>query len=746
MRKAGSLANPAILDKVDKLFACGIGEYIDLPQIVVIGDQSSGKSSVLESLTNLPFPKDSGLCTRFATKITFRRDAVQSISVEIVPGKNSDPEHAEKLRSWKKDIEKLDQTTFESIMREVHMQMGLSQDSGTKLEGGKKIFTDDVLSIHVVGPEEEHFSVIDVPGIFKNPQPPVTELDMKMVEQMVLGHMKNSRSVMLAVVPANVDIATQSILQSAKAVDPQGHRTLGVLTKPDLVDKGAESSVIDLVEGRKHKLSLGWSILKNPGQAQSRDPSTDRKKLEEEFFTSTAPWNKIPKYKVGVDALRMRLQEILEAHIRREFPKVKLEFQKRHRDCKAKLDALGPRRTTAEEQRAFLIDMATKFQSVAQAAINATYNGDDLFNLYPNLKLATTVRNRKDAFSENFGAYGHTYSFNMDPADAKDDEDASTATAHAFDDEDNNLFFFPTTNPQPASSKKPKLCFTRHHEAPDEIEDLLHASQELGEPKHMGMAKWIKGIYKSSRGFEMGTFNPSILATTMKAQSENWTALVLGYISDIIAATHDFVKTLLTVVCPDARLRDNLFAALMDPLAERYEKALQQGEFILEVERAGIPETCNHYFNENLEKRRGERMRLAVADKAFQMNPQRGGFGSSSGSGEKVVRLDDLGKSHPMSNTEHIVQDLHDILAAYYKVALKRVVDIVSMQAASYYLVLGPNTPLTLFSPALVGRLTDSELEEIAGEDPSQKRKREELQKEFNGLEKGKKILSQTVS
>jgi GTPase SAR1 family protein len=61
------LADPALLEKIDKLFACNVGEYINLPQLVVVGDPSSGKSSVLEGLTKLKFPRNSGLCTRFAT-------------------------------------------------------------------------------------------------------------------------------------------------------------------------------------------------------------------------------------------------------------------------------------------------------------------------------------------------------------------------------------------------------------------------------------------------------------------------------------------------------------------------------------------------------------------------------------------------------------------------------------------------------------------------------------------------------
>ena len=65
--KVSSMADPALLNKIDKLFASGVGEYVFLPQIMAVGDQSSGKSSVLEALTGLPFPRDSGLCTRFVT-------------------------------------------------------------------------------------------------------------------------------------------------------------------------------------------------------------------------------------------------------------------------------------------------------------------------------------------------------------------------------------------------------------------------------------------------------------------------------------------------------------------------------------------------------------------------------------------------------------------------------------------------------------------------------------------------------
>jgi hypothetical protein len=114
------MADPALLNKIDKLFASGVGEYVFLPQIVAVGDQSSGKSSVLEALTGLPFPRDSGLCTRFVTQIRFCRAPKAAISVSIIPASGSSEEHVEACRAWaKSDLKDLDPDTFADIMKEV---------------------------------------------------------------------------------------------------------------------------------------------------------------------------------------------------------------------------------------------------------------------------------------------------------------------------------------------------------------------------------------------------------------------------------------------------------------------------------------------------------------------------------------------------------------------------------------------------------------------------------------------------
>ena len=114
------LASPDLLEKIDRLFACNVGEHVDLPQLVVVGDQSSGKSSVLEALTKLPFPRESGLCTRFATQITFRRSQETHVIVSVIPAQDASEEHKTAARAWTINaLRSVDTGSFASIMTQV---------------------------------------------------------------------------------------------------------------------------------------------------------------------------------------------------------------------------------------------------------------------------------------------------------------------------------------------------------------------------------------------------------------------------------------------------------------------------------------------------------------------------------------------------------------------------------------------------------------------------------------------------
>ncbi|KAF2201796.1 hypothetical protein GQ43DRAFT_370585 [Delitschia confertaspora ATCC 74209] len=701
------MADPMLLDKIDKLFASGVGDYISLPQLVVVGDQSSGKSSVLEGLTNLPFPRDSGLCTRFATQITFRRAQASSISVSIIPGQNADETHVEKTRSWSKpNLNKADgssfATSFAGIMTEVHEIMGLGDKEN---KGNRGTFSEDVLRLEVCGPDQEHFSVVDVPGIFrKTTEGITTKADRDMVTAMVHRYMENPRSIMLTVIPANVDIATQEILTMAEEVDPEGQRTLGVLTKPDLVDRGAEGPVMELVEGKRHQLSLGWCIVRNLGQKQLEDKSTNRDTKEMEFFRTEKPWSTLDSDRVGIAALRTRLQEILASSIRREFPKVKSEIHKKLAASREELKELGGKRETPAEQSRYLLEMSMRFQEIVSMALGAKYVGSDWFDKHSSLRLVTAVVNRNEKFAAMLAAHGHSYVF----------EDNNPVQVCVVDKNNDEISV--------------RCCAY-----PDELEELVSTKETIPREAENNIFGWLKTLYQESRGLELGTFDSSLLAMTMKTQSAHWDSIAKGYIMDIISVTHAFIKSLLQLICPNRQVRDGLMSTLMDSLTQKYSKAIKQTEFLLQVERMETPVTLNHYFNDNLEKSRQKRIQANLSAKTHYET--KNGWGS-------VVKLSDIIQTHAMSNIDHVVRDIHDILKAYYKVARKRFADNVVMQAANFHLVNGPEAPLKLFSPSFVSELSEDQLVEIAGEDAALKRKRAALNKEIADLEAGKKVLS----
>lgn len=140
--------------------------------------------------------------------------------------------------------------------------------------------------------------------------------------------------------------------------------------------------------------------------------------------------------------------------------------------------------------------------------------------------------------------------------------------------------------------------------------------------------------------------------------------------------------------------------------------------------------TINHYFAENVRKAREARLKLQFeALNSWQ-----------TGGGEPLLRVKDI-VGVVMSNDDHTIQDLHDTLKSYYKVARKRFVDAVCLQAVDHFLVSGKTSPLWVFSPHFIGKISDAELHQIAGNKDKTVRRRNMLETELSSLRGGERIL-----
>lgn len=171
-----SLGNQALLDKIDRLRELNVGSIVSLPQLIVVGDQSSGKSSVLESLTGFSFPRATGLCTRYATQITCRREPKRSVSITIIPRPNANDIVKQRLRQFHRCLDELDAQDLADIFEDANCAMGIrsSAESVDDSNDGSITFSEDILKIEINGPDQPGLTVIDVPGIFHTPTPGLT--------------------------------------------------------------------------------------------------------------------------------------------------------------------------------------------------------------------------------------------------------------------------------------------------------------------------------------------------------------------------------------------------------------------------------------------------------------------------------------------------------------------------------------------------------------------------------------------
>jgi GTPase SAR1 family protein len=148
-------SNVQLLDDIDKLRSHGISHLVALPQLVVCGDQSSGKSSVLEAISGIPFLTKDNLCTRFATEVVLRRTSVEQVSVTITPSPRREQDEAQKLQQFNTTLSDL--KMFGEVLEGAKTAIGVV-DSGST-------FIDDVLGVYILGPDRPHLTIVDLPGL-----------------------------------------------------------------------------------------------------------------------------------------------------------------------------------------------------------------------------------------------------------------------------------------------------------------------------------------------------------------------------------------------------------------------------------------------------------------------------------------------------------------------------------------------------------------------------------------------------
>ncbi|XP_043709666.1 dynamin-related protein 3A-like isoform X3 [Telopea speciosissima] len=331
-----------IVNKLLDIFAqLGSSSMIELPQVAVVGSQSSGKSSVLEALVGRDFlPRGSDICTR-------RPLVLQLVQTKRKPD-GTEEEYGEFLHLPKKKF-----YDFSEIRREI-------QAETEREAGGNRGVSDKQIRLKIYSPNVLDITLVDLPGITKVPvgdQPSDIEARIRTI---ILSYIKHPSCLILAVTPANADLANSDALQIAGTADPDGYRTIGVITKLDIMDRGTDAR--NFLLGKVIPLRLGYVGVVNRSQEdiiQNRSIK-DALAYEENFFRSRPVYNGLAD-RCGIPQLAKKLNQILIQHIKTVLPGLKSRISSALVAVAKEHASFGEITESKAGQGALLLNILTKY-------------------------------------------------------------------------------------------------------------------------------------------------------------------------------------------------------------------------------------------------------------------------------------------------------------------------------------------------------------------------------------------------
>ncbi|KAB8294947.1 hypothetical protein EYC80_006900 [Monilinia laxa] len=683
-----------VLDTVAQLRNCGLEGVLPLPQLVVCGDQSAGKSSVLEALTEIPFPRNDNLCTRFATEISLRRANESSIRVKVIPDDSRPAVEQARIRAFVQTI-----TDFDELPRITDMAMDTMGIKSNKEPGSSSpAFARDVLSIEICGPTRPQLTLVDLPGLIASDTEEATVTDVEMVARITEHYIKQPRTICLAVISAKNDIANQGILTRVRAHDPNGDRTLGIITKPDTLDagSGSEKAFIRLAKNENVRFKLGWHVVRNRKFTETHFNLMERNMKEISWFQESN-FRTLPKESVGIEQLRIRLSILLFEHIQRELPNLRRELEKGLSVSQDQLRKLGDARSTTEECKSYLVQLSADFEKLCKASVDGHYEGSyfrggpAVYNSgIDSRRTRAVVQVMNKRFTDNLRLKGHKYQINM-PEDStldRDIDDSEQVEGDSWNDINDPIVF----------TKKEAF-------------------------------EWVNKALKECRGMEVyGTYNPTLVSQLFWEQSEKWEALASTHMEDVFDVCTNFLKTLLHDKVPKD-VESRLWLYFEEKLKIRHQAAARELGLLVE-DLSQHPINYNHYFTDTIHKRREDRQKAAMEKAVAEATEDQ--------DTDPSVLYSSYNKSTQKDMDGFSCEEALDNLFAIYKVLQKVFVANVTIQVVERHIVRGLEN---IFNPVAVHNLTSEQAGAISSEPTHSKHEREFHQDRIDKLEDGKRIF-----
>ena len=344
-----------LINLIDQLRDCGVNEYIKLPRICSLGTQSSGKSSVLESIVGLDFlPRGDGVVTR------------RPLELRLCHISTGDPWAVFEERKGTKftDFVKV-RETIEALTDEVC--------------GKDKNILDKPIVLNVYSQTCPDLTLVDLPGVTRVPiegQPKNIE---EITKNMAVRYIEDPLTIILCVIAANSDIATSDGLKLAKEIDTTGSRTLGVLTKLDIMDAGTDARKALMNE--EIPLKLGYVGVKNRSKLDlnNKISMAETARKEKEFFKTHPVYKNLPAGHLGTSVLINKLTKIYFKIIRENLPRIVKAINERLKTAEEELQSLGqPMPTDDAGKMSLLWNMINEYCDIFKNVLQGKYTNKRL--------------------------------------------------------------------------------------------------------------------------------------------------------------------------------------------------------------------------------------------------------------------------------------------------------------------------------------------------------------------------------
>ena len=435
----------------------------------------------------------------------------------------------------------------------------------------------------------------------------------------------------------------------------------------------------------------------------------DQRHENERKFFETAPWNVLDKQRVGISPLKRFLGRLLSDHVAKEFPAIRKEIDNRYARVQKDLNQLGPSRQTMHEQMQYMLKLARVYQRKVENNLEGRYSET---GMHPS-KLRMHVQKANEAFNTEMHNEGYHYKFQTTATSLQDA--VFTPPQAVAEDDESSVDEYEEDSRTPAGGSGSRGTV----QAPLDTEDS-------GANIYIA----IRNLYITSRGTELpGLVNPSVIEVLFARQTVRWVPIAQEYVDKVVSLIRNCNLSLFAQLPVDERLKRKVLDTITDGMETSITAARSDLSRILTDEREGPLITINHYFADNLAAARAERVVAQLTKLGYKDGQQ------------YAMNFKSLTSVAHSSNEASAVHDIHDVLNAYYKVALKRFNDNVVNQVVERNL-LGPGGPLTVFAPEWVGRLDSDELAAIAGEDFTTSNARTELTAQLGRLDQARKVCS----